>query len=533
MDVLKINQDCVTNLEDTTLIEDLNEKQFSDFCDEKLADCLSGDSNWGKSDQLDIQSTESTKILVEELNKNLSHKNFFGFKRVDKNFVGNVLKITTDNYEKILKDYEDKYGKYLYNEISEAKGLNNATKLELLLHLEKMKSIVSDDKISYKTLNILEKCTMTRKSTKKADLNNLFSKLSEIKHAIESPDVIAYLLRIAINQNNTDIIGQLFSYIEQLGDMSRILIVYPQKKVLFWDYDKLPKNVSFHIDYYSKIARLCCNNYKTMFEDIYKMDIPDEIKKKMIKFIIIMLEKSNRQHFAKDMKEHIDDPKKLNIDYLRLLSSTTHLKTNVFYDEKKVINDTISPNMCQDGSNCWQVASIIALACKEAGQEKLKELYKIDRENKTITVHLKEPDKDYTYTFDEIVQMQGMLDGDMPAKAIGMAMDEYFKENAYQKNNIEYDLTGNSSSRFYKVAFGESAHSILPIFVNSSDINKSDRYYTYEFITSDMGIHVICLTRADDKYVYYRDPSAVKCTEQKMTWQKFRKKIAVCKYIKI
>lgn len=280
----------------------------------------------------------------------------------------------------------------------------------------------------------------------------------------------------------------------------------------------------------------------------------EEDKKECRKHLVDTLIKSyeDRKLYVADIKEdilsHLDDPKKFEVDYKRLISRGGSEPSD---EEISEPNGEIDLDVVQGNiGDCWLIAGIKNLGHKKSGKEFLKNMLSVDKEKRTITVTFPAVSKSYTITFDEINKSNHLATGDGDARAIEIAVDRYIKEYAYSDidmltedlmksehaDNVattmmiddyddnavkdRYDLNADHTQFFYKLLFGDG-EIMENIDMESSDFNNDNTLFSFGINEANAVMaynseentyiyledsHAYIIDSSDDKYIYLIDP---------------------------
>lgn len=295
-------------------------------------------------------------------------------------------------------------------------------------------------------------------------------------------------------------------------------------------------------------------SFDTLLNMVNNLNMSDEDKAKCRKHLVDTLIKSyeNRGLFVEDIKKdilsHLNDPKKFDVDYRRLVSRGSSDPSDEKISEP---NGEIDLDIIQGAiGDCWLIAGLKNLGHKKSGKEFLKNMLSVDKENKTVTVTFPAVSKSYTITFDEINKSNHLAKGDGDARAIEIAVDRYIKEYAYSGTDLltddlmksshkdlvattmmlddtddyaltdRYDLNADNTQFFYKLLFGDS-ESVFDADMEKSDFNDDNSLFTFS-ITEENAVmaydkeendyiyidssHAYIVDHSDAKYIYLIDP---------------------------
>lgn len=390
--------------------------------------------------------------IVIELARSIEEHLYSDEPDANDDFTFNILNgITQENVSEILNAYKNIMSVDLLDSIEQRTDIPDDKKLELTQHLHKM--------------------IYQQKDTK------------------EGGEELAIDMFEDLTMNNGKNFGQLLNYATR-DTLKYILTLYPEiEKIHNEGLDITDENTSQ--SKYKSILNSILNNQN------FTQDEKNNYINQIINLATEGLSDFDKAGVIKDISSNYNNIFNVEIDIMRALNKTggDFRNENIGQEQKLVSPNGTFDEHTQQGQtgDCWLIAGMNSLICKQGLRDRLEALYKYNPETGGATVELKGINKTYEITKEEFEQSNALSTGDGDMRAFEIAMDKYMKEAAYKQNlysthsvsNIsdtinDVDINGNHVSTLFFNLFGSDAEiSTLTEDVENIDYNDELTAYTF------------------------------------------------------
>lgn len=428
--------------------------------------------------QINLKKRIDRNFLVEDLISNLSG-NPINITKNCNELVNIILeRITDENRNEVLCQYEEATGKNLIESIRNKFGLNKESKQKLIEHLEKGE-----------------------------DPHNIARSLAENIYGLGSGSLEKNIKKL--NKDNIQEVLRLYG-------MQAI-----RKENEYYEKFKIPFTKELYFVSY-KVLDFFNGGYAVgLIKSINdEVGLSQSKRKELIEHIINTVVEAIEQDkyfwaddIKKDILEHKDDIIKLDVDITRYGGR--------FDAQGKALNivkpnGKIDENFKQYGfGDCWLISVLDSIIIKPFGRKFLESLLKVDHDNCCVEVTLPGVNKKYQIPFENIENSPIAVEGDGDIRAIELAVDQYIKELAYMNSEIaadkygkKVDINGNLSTFAFKLFFGNGSE----VSPEDADWNNENTCYTVGAKSSTNKLlkdnHAYAILKADNDYLYVFDPNS-------------------------
>ena len=446
-----------------------------------------------------IGNADNSKIespFLYKLHEQLHAKNWIGYEKIDKTVFGLIKQnINKENYDALNYAYKKLYGTTIANDIITGNGLKKYGRLNLLNQIG-----WKNEGYTYLAKTIKDDLDIVGGANLEYDIKKYINKdniIPFLKEFCESPKLFGIDLAKYFSTNNNN--------------------VYERTNLLLDITQNIIKAISDKKTITNKTKNACIEH------------ITNNIL--------------NCQYIGNDLKNDIiknkKDIKHLTIDVNRVINR--NYKKDTFADKEELLASlkTSSFRFTQSyNGDCWLLS--VMLSAYYHDNNSLNSLIKIDKNNKTVTITLKGVNKKYTFTYETLLDANHFDKNDLKVRAFEMAIDTYYKENAYKYfcqetgllgyfkegfserlKNKYFDTQGNSPSNAIRTLFGVESYNFYvnnnsPVFDFKKNCyifimngNVDDIFICKTEFGEDIelyGSHDYDLIKTDDEYLYLINP---------------------------
>ena len=444
---------------------------------------------------INIKNGNNKNHVADNLYKSLHETNKLGRQIITDKFFKNIKDSRMDEHTvyKVLFDYKKKYKSDLLSDIENHPCIPADKKTNIMKHI--------------KNLMIKSKYDLDRSAGKYlADTiaNGFINNNAKI---IEDNVML-------INKDNMAITFDKFyeTYRRLTDEMNRI--------------NKIPPYLS--LSYMKSTKSKVYEPYRGLLTAIEQNSILTKTKKeKLIRHIKKCIEEGINTDipdlYAEDIKadaiKHSNENIKLEVDIKRLGNRSPY-PDNYYIKPNGKLDFEFKQNVTAD---CWLLTGIMSILEAKGGKELLESFLEYDEKTGNVTVNLKNYNRKYTITEEEIRNAKHLSQGDGDIRAIELAFDKYLKEYAYSNNSYKYDISNNYTGVLYR-AFLEDSRYVDFKSVSNQDFNNKNyayalainddyfkgEHFAYNTETGELvklfSEHVYSIVKSDNYYLYIENP---------------------------
>lgn len=417
--------------------------------------------------------------------------------------------IDKENIQIVLKDYTEKTGKFLSQDIVNSQ-LPDTIKQRLCLHLEKI-DIDSRSPVFSSSAVILNIDSANAEKD---------AQMLDFAFSIVTPDNIAYVLsgfEIEAGKNRNIISDYINSITSEPVDVSEPTapsmpnepltedpvaedLVVEDPDVPDLEEPMLPSEdigTNMFIDDTTIPRRSLLAEISNM--DWLTQEKKDEYIDHIINCAIEHCSGGNFDDIKRDIAEHRHDMRKLEVDLVRLINRGGYIPKNTEITEP---NGKLDSSIQQGSTgDCWLVAGLYSISLNPEGAKYLESLVKKDETTGNYTVTLNPNGNPYpiSITPDEIKNASHLSSGDGDMRIWELAFDKYFKEQAYNSDSSinsvsdekldsnQYDITSDNLSTVISMLYGRGVNYNTDLM--TEDFNSKDKIYNIS-IAAPMGMEL-------------------------------------------
>lgn len=417
----------------------------------------------------------TTNLLAQDIAADIDENNDRGYWVKKMSLKNNILnRINSENIDEVENDFYQMTGKSLYKAIKKDK--------ELLTHVEK--AVNNNASYIFKANYISEALLVDIYGAGSGNLENHIKMLTP---------------------ENVDLVLKKYNEASQIK-------AQPIEDIL--------NKIGFSEDTIDKLVEKSGMSQKLISAIDSETGLSRTKRDELIKHVAetVLKASENKNKYTDDIKSdiavHKNQTKKLEIDILRMVKRGEKAEDMpISQPNGKIDTDIVQGNT----GDCWLLSGIISAINNPNSKEKLESQIKTDPVTKDVTVNLAGANKTYTIKAHDIENADHLSKGDGDVRAIELAFDRYFKEQAY-KGGDNIDIKGNYVNTFFKVMFGSG---VCYDFndVKNMDFNNKTKVYTFgtggescTALTSKkeelslIANHAYAVKGSDKEFLYLIDP---------------------------